>query len=160
MDKMAREKKIAQLEDLPGLVETTVRGLGEAILDSPFRPGGWTVRQLVHHLADSHMNAFIRFKLAMTEEQPTIKPYNQDEWAKLPDSVGLPVDASLQVLRGVHLRLVKLLRALPDDAWFRTIVHPERGRMSLDDLLEIYSGHGLKHVEHMRKAIEAARLTS
>ncbi len=156
MDKMAREKKIAQLQELPELVETTVRGLGEATLDSPFRTGAWTVRQLVHHLADSHMNAFIRFKLAMTEEQPTIKPYNQDEWSSLPDSVSFPVDASLKVLSGLHARWVRLLRAMPDEAWSRTIMHPERGVMSLDDLLEVYAGHGLKHLEHMRKAIEAA----
>ncbi len=156
MDSMTRDKKIAQLEELPGLVEATVKGLEGAVLDSPYRAGGWTARQLVHHLADSHMNAFIRFKLAITEQQPTVKPYDQDEWSKLPDSVGFPVDASLQVLRGVHVRLVQLLRSLPEESWSRTVVHPERGRLSLDDLLEIYAGHGLKHVEHMRKAIEAA----
>lgn len=156
MDTMTREKRIAQLEELPGLVEAAVAGLEEAALDSPFRAGGWTARQLVHHLADSHMNAFVRFKLAMTEEQPTIKPYNQDEWSKLPDVLSPPVAASLQVLHGVHTRWVALLRAIPAEAWSRSILHPERGRLSLDDLLEIYAGHGVKHLDHIRKAIDAS----
>jgi len=159
MDRTTREKMIAQLDELPGLVETTVSGTKEAVLDAPFRPGGWTARQLVHHLADSHMNAFIRFRLALTEDQPTVKPYNQDAWSALPDSVSLPIDSSLAVLRGVHTRWVTLLRALPDEAWRRTILHPERGRMSLEDLLEVYAGHGVKHVEHIRKALDAAGMS-
>lgn len=159
MDRTTRETLIAQLEELPGLVDATVAGTQEAVLDAPFRPGGWTARQLVHHLADSHMNAFIRFRLALTEDQPTVKPYNQDAWSALPDSVSLPIDSSLAVLRGVHTRWVSLLRAIPDEAWGRTVLHPERGRMSLEDLLEVYAGHGVKHVEHIRKALDAAGMS-
>jgi len=116
MDRTTREKMIAQLDELPGLVETTVSGTKEAVLDAPFRPGGWTARQLVHHLADSHMNAFIRFRLALTEDQPTVKPYNQDAWSALPDSVSLPIDSSLAVLSASMRSSPDLKRALTCDS--------------------------------------------
>ncbi len=160
MDRMTREKMIAELEKLPGAVEAAVSGRDDAVLDAPFRAGGWTARQLVHHLADSHMNAFIRFKLALTEDQPTIKPYDQDAWSALPDSLSLPIDPSLRILRGLHMRMVTLLRAIPDEAWSRKLMHPERGWMSLEDLLEVYAAHGATHVEHIRKALEAAGSTA
>ncbi len=141
-----RREGIARLLELPGLVEEAVRGLDERQLDTPYRDGGWTVRQVVHHLADSHMNAYIRTKLTLTEEHPPLKPYDQDEWAKLGDAAGLPLAPSLAILHGLHERWAALLESVPEDAWSRTAYHPERGDITLDDQLALYAGHGVNHV--------------
>src|SRR5512140_3635639 len=107
---------INDIEMLPRNLEAAVRGLTDAQLDTPYRDGGWTVRQVVHHLADSHMNAFVRMKLALTEDNPPVKPYDQDKWACQPDVLGVPLESSLQILRGLHARWTLLFRALPAEA--------------------------------------------
>ena len=139
-----RQSKIAQIRDFPPIIRSAVRDLNDKQLDTPYRDGGWTPRQVVHHLADSHMNAYLRFRWLITEDHPTIKTYEQDDWAKLPDS-RLPLDSSLTILEGLHKRWAALLESLPDAAWSRTGTHPEIGEVTLDDLLEIYSGHGVHH---------------
>ena len=143
-----RQEKIGRIEELPRLLEDAVRGLDDRQLDTPYREGGWTVRQVVHHVADSHANAVIRIKLTLTEERPALKPYDQDEWARLTDTA-LPLEPSLAILRGLHQRWTALLRAVPEDAWSRTAYHPERGDITLDDQLDLYAGHGANHVRQI-----------
>ena len=143
-----RRVAIDALAVAPEALRAAVRGLADEQLDTPYRPGGWTVRQLVHHVADSHLNAYIRFKLGLTEDDPTIKPYDQDAWVTLPDS-SLPVAVSLDLLDGVHTRLVALLRATPATSFSRIIQHPENGPMTLDQMLGIYSWHGRHHTAHI-----------
>jgi hypothetical protein len=145
---MDRQQMIDALKVLPDQVSDAVRGLNERQLDTPYRQDGWTVRQVVHHLADSHMNAFIRVKLILTEERPALKPYSQDDWARLSDS-RLPVDASVAILRGLHERWAELLGSLPQASWNRAGFHPERGEVTVDSLLATYAGHGAKHVEQI-----------
>jgi len=141
-----RHEKIARIEALPSILEKAITGLTDSQLDTPYREGGWTVRQVVHHLADSHMNAFIRAKLIVTENNPTLKPYNQDDWARTADVRALPVQSSFLILKGLHERWVTFLKSLPDDAWSRTAQHPELGPVTLERQLLIYAGHGDKHV--------------
>ena len=143
-----RRAAIEALAVAPEALRAAVRGLTDEQLDTPYRPGGWTARQLVHHVADSHLNAYIRFKLGLTENDPTIKPYDQDSWVTLPDS-SLPVVVSLDLLDGVHTRLVALLRATPAAAFSRTIQHPENGPMTLDLMLGVYAWHGRHHTAHI-----------
>ena len=143
-----RTAKIVQLAACPPALRNAVAGLSDDQLDTPYRDGGWTPRQVVHHVADSHAHAYMRFKCVVAEEHPTIKTYDQDVWAAFPDSM-LPVDCSLTLLDGLHGRWVGFLSALPDDAWKRTANHPERGDMTLDDFLEIYSAHGAKHARQI-----------
>ena len=145
------EKRAACIRDiaeLPALLRGAVKGLTDAQLDTPYRDGGWTVRQLVHHVADSHMNAFIRFKLALTEQNPAIKPYNQDAWVTTADAA-LGVETSLAVLDGVHARLARLLSSMDAAAFARTFMHPENGLTSLDRNLQIYAWHGKHHAAHV-----------
>jgi uncharacterized damage-inducible protein DinB len=137
---------VERLRRLPDLLEAAVRGLSDPQLDTPYRVGGWTVRQVVHHLADSHMNAFVRCKLILTEEHPTLKPYDQDRWALLVDAQRLPIASSLAIVRGLHERWCRLLDSLSDAHWVRAGQHPERGEVTLDSLLATYAGHGEKHV--------------
>jgi hypothetical protein len=120
-----------------------------AKLDTPYREGGWTARQVVHHLADSHMNAFIRFRLALTEQNPTIKPYNESEWAKLPDAA-LDPQLSVQILDGLHQRWHRMLEAMREEDFTRTAVHPEHGPITLDWLLQLYAWHGRHHIGHLK----------
>ncbi|MFI5165888.1 MAG: YfiT family bacillithiol transferase [Thermoanaerobaculales bacterium] len=140
-----RREQIQAIADLPAAVELAVRDLSEEQLDTPYREGGWTVRQVVHHLPDSHMNAYVRMKLAFTEEHPTLKPYDQDAWSRLAD-VKLPVAPSLALLRALHERWAAFLRSLPAQAWGRRAYHPEHGDMTLDDILASYVHHGANHV--------------
>ncbi len=139
-----RTAKIAQIAACPPVLRKAVEGLSDSQLDTPYRDGGWTVRQVVHHLADSHANAYLRFRWVVTEDHPTIKTYDQDVWATLPDTM-LPLEPSLKIVDGLHERWAAFLSALPDNAWSRTATHPERGEITLDDLLDIYSEHGEKH---------------
>ncbi len=141
-----RRTLIDKIVALPAKVEATIKGMSDTQLDTPYGEGKWTPRQVVHHLADGHINAFCRFKLILTEDHPTIKPYNQDLWAKLPDTVSAPVEPSLQIIRGVHDRWSRLLRSIPESNWSRSAHHSERGEVTLDALLTIYAGHGEKHV--------------
>ncbi len=145
-----RARLIAQIDMLPRQFRAAVAGLTPRQLDTPYRPGGWTVRQLIHHLPDSHMNAYIRSKLALTENQPTIKPYEQQLWAELADSRDTPVEVSLMLLDALHGRWVALLRSLDSEGFSRTVVHPEQGRhMSVDDILAYYAWHGAHHTAHI-----------
>ena len=140
---------IDEIASAPANLRAAVAGLTTAQLDTEYRPGGWTVRQVIHHLPDSHMNAFIRFKLALTEDEPTIKPYDEARWATLADVQATPVETSLALLDNLHERWVKLLRALsPADA-ARRFRHPELGTVSLDDTLALYAWHGRHHIAHI-----------
>lgn len=120
-----------------------------ASLDKPYREGGWTARQVVHHVADSHMNAFVRFRLALTEDNPTVKPYNETEWAKLADAKEDPA-VSIQILDGLHRRWHTMLTSMSDADWKRPLVHPDHGPVSLDWLLQLYAWHGRHHIGHIR----------
>ena len=137
------------IEQTPAKLRAAVRGLSDGQLDTPYRDGGWTVRQLSHHVPDSHMNAYIRFKLALTEDNPTIKPYMEDRWAELPDARQSPIEPSLALLESLHLRWMRVLRDLSDTEWKRTFRHPELGPMSLEKTLALYSWHGRHHVAHI-----------
>ncbi len=141
---------IAEIAETPAALRSAVAGLSREQLETPYRPGGWTVKQVVHHLPDSHLNAYTRFKLALTENEPTIKPYDEAAWAKLPDSAKVPHDVSLDLLESLHLRWVGLLRSLNAADFRRTLKHPERERvMTLGQLLALYAWHGRHHVGHI-----------
>jgi hypothetical protein len=140
---------VRQIAEAPAALRAAIRGLTDAELERPYRPDGWTVRQLVHHVADSHLNAYIRFKWTLTESNPTIKPYDQDSWAKLPDTRLTPVDVSLDLLEAVHKRWGTILEGLHADEWGRSLMHPEYGPMTLDRLLQLYAWHGRHHVAHV-----------
>jgi uncharacterized damage-inducible protein DinB len=137
---------IAEVEVLPDTLRTAVDGLSEDQLDTPYRPGGWTVRQVVHHLPDSHLNSYTRFRLALTEQNPLIKPYAEAAWAELPDAKAAPIEPSLSLLDGLHRRWAMLLRALSDADFRRTFQHPERGQIALDWTLGLYAWHSRHHV--------------
>ena len=140
---------IRQIAETPGALRAAVAHLDETQLDRPYRPGGWSVRQLVHHVADSHLNAYIRFKWTLTEQNPTIKPYDQDAWAGLADTKLTPVGVSLDLLQAVHTRWGALLESLAEEDWARPLTHPENGPMTLDRLLQMYAWHGRHHVAHV-----------
>lgn len=141
---------ISEIEQMPANLKSTLKGLNDAQFDTPYRDGGWTVRQVVHHLADSHMNAYIRFKLALTEDKPTIKPYLEKLWAEMDDSAKLPVDVSLSILKPLHERMVHVLKTIKGDQFERTIFHPESKReMSAKFLVALYAWHGRHHVAHI-----------
>ncbi len=144
-----RTQCIQHIADAPAKLKAAISGLTETQLDTPYRDGGWTVRQVVHHLADSHMNAYIRFKLAMTEEKPTIKTYKENVWAEALDARTAPVEASMQLLNGLHERWVMVLRGMKDEEFSLPFMHPERGEMVLDFLLQLYAWHGQHHVAHI-----------
>jgi|SRR5690348_656566 len=139
---------IDAIAETPKKLKAAIEGLGEHQLDTPYRPGGWTVRQVVHHVPDSHMNSYVRFKLALTEDEPTIKPYDEARWAELTDSKA-PVELSLQLLENLHKRWVLLLNSLTPSNWQRKFRHPERGMMTLDENVQLYAWHGRHHVAHI-----------
>jgi hypothetical protein len=140
---------MAEVEALPKHLKQAIAGLTETQLDTPYRPGGWTVRQVVHHLADSHINSYVRFRLAFTEDAPTIKPYNEAAWADLADAKIARAEVSLHLLEALHARWIMLLRSFKSADMARTFVHPERGAMSLDQALGLYAWHGRHHVAHI-----------
>jgi DinB superfamily len=144
-----REKFIADIAQAPEALRAAVQGLSAQQLDTPYREGGWTVRQVAHHVPDSHMNAYVRFKLALTEDEPTIKPYAEDRWAELADTKSTPVEVSLTLLESLHHRWVQLLRSLTPEDWKRQFRHPELGVVPLDKNLAQYSWHGRHHVAHV-----------
>jgi DinB superfamily len=144
-----RQRFIDQIAEAPAKLCAAVEGLSPRQLDTPYRPGGWTVRQVVHHLPDSHLNSYVRFKLALTEEGPTIKPYYEDRWAELEDARHAPLDISLTLLESLHRRWVMLLRSLAEKDFARTFLHPELGVMSLEKNLSLYAWHGRHHVAHI-----------
>jgi hypothetical protein len=141
---------IAAIAEVPGALRAAVAGLTREQLDTPYRPGGWTVKQVVHHVPDSHMNAYVRFKLALTEAEPTIKPYEEAAWAELADSRRVPIEVSLDLLDALHLRWVALLRSMGPADFARGLVHPEHKRvLSLKQMLGLYAWHGRHHVAHI-----------
>lgn len=143
-----RRQCIDAIAEAPARLRAAVAGLSDQQLDTPYRPGGWTVRQVTHHVPDSHMNAFIRLKLALTEDQPTIKPYNEARWALLADAKA-PIEPSLALLENLHKRWVTLWRSLTSPDWERKLNHPESGVMTLDCLVASYAWHGRHHVAHI-----------
>lgn len=144
-----RASLIEQIETTPGQMRAAVAGLSDEQLDTPYRPGGWTVRQVVHHVPESHMNSYIRFKLAITEDEPTVKPYFEDRWAQLQDALVSPVEPSLDLLDALHRRWVWFLRSLEDGDFDRTFQHPELGVVSLNKNVALYAWHGRHHVAHI-----------
>jgi hypothetical protein len=140
---------IRQIAQAPADLRRAVAGLTDAQLDTPYRPGGWTVRQLAHHVPDSHINSYTRFRLALTEQEPVIKPYDEKRWAELPDSRTLPVEMSLALLENLHARWVPLLRSLSGAEWKRCFRHPELGLVSLENNAALYAWHGRHHVAHI-----------
>ena len=144
-----RREWIARIAAMPARFRAAVAGLSPEQLDTPYRDGGWTVRQLVHHLPDSHMNAYVRFKLALTEDNPPVKTYEEALWAQLPDTHDTAPEVSLALLDALHTRWINLLAALDDAQWRRTLHHPEWGGIALDTLLAQYAWHGDHHVAHV-----------
>jgi hypothetical protein len=150
-----RVASIAVLANLPGALRSAVRGLSDAQLDTPYRDGGWTVRQLVHHVADSHINAYVRMRLALTEDFPTTKPYEEALWAELADARTAPVGVSLDLLESLHARWVLLLKSLTvDDFENRGHVHPAMGRQTVEQILAVYDWHSRHHTAHVLKLRE------
>jgi uncharacterized damage-inducible protein DinB len=147
--KEQKAQQIGEVAQAPSNLRAAVKGLSEAQLDTPYRPKGWTVRQVVHHVPDSHLNAYVRFKLALTEDDPTIKPYAEDRWAKLADTQATPIEVSLALLDNLHDRWIRLLRSLKPQDWKRTFRHPELGAVSLEKNLALYAWHGRHHVAHI-----------
>ena len=143
------EDALAAIAALPNVVRNATEWLDDAQLGTRYRPGGWTVRQVVHHLADSHMHGLMRVKLALTEDNPTIKPYDENAYALLGDMT-LPLSVSLRILDGVHARWMAVYQAMAPEQWSRTFVHPERGEtMDLASHLQLYAWHGRHHVAHI-----------
>src|SRR5271155_5585733 len=145
-----RREHIDAIAETPARLSAAVSGLNPEQLDTPYRPGGWTVRQVAHHLPDSHMNAFARFKLALTEDVPTIKPYDEARWAELADAKMAPISSSLDLLESLHKRWVLMLKSLAPEDWARKFRHPEHEKpMSIDNSLALYAWHGKHHVAHI-----------
>jgi uncharacterized damage-inducible protein DinB len=144
-----RARAIQEIAATPDKLRAAVKGLNDAQLDTPYREGGWTVRQVVHHVADSHMNSYVRFRLALTETQPTIKPYEESAWAKLEDAAHAPIEVSLRLIEPLHERWVRLLRSLKPEEFSRTFRHPEHGARTIDWLLFLYEWHGKHHTAHI-----------
>ncbi len=143
-------KFIAAIAETPAALRSAVKGLSREQLDTRYRPGGWTVRQVIHHVPDSHMNAYTRFKLALTEDVPTIRTYEEAAWAELPDSQNVPIEVSLDLLDALHLRWLALLRSMDQAAFRRELRHPEHGRvLTLEQMLGLYAWHGRHHVAHI-----------
>jgi len=145
----SREENINTLAELPARLRAAVEALTDEQLDTPYRPEGWTLRQTVHHIADSHINTVIRFKLALTEDEPpTIKPYMEDRWAELADSK-LPVDVSFAIIDGVHTRLVAMLRSLSEEEFQKEFIHPETGPWTIEKATALYAWHSKHHTAHI-----------
>jgi hypothetical protein len=145
---------ITTIKEFPGRLRQAIINLNEKQLDTPYRTGGWTIRQVVHHVADSHMNALLRFKWALTEENPTIKPYEEADWALLPD-YRLPVEPSLRILEGLHLHWAALLESFNEEEWSRTFMHPSSGEtMQLKKALALYAWHSKHHLAHVAETVK------
>ncbi|HEY0931909.1 MAG TPA: putative metal-dependent hydrolase [Gemmatimonas sp.] len=151
----ARAEHVARIAALPSGLTAALQGISEAQFDMPYRQEGWTIRQLVHHVADSHLNAYIRLKLALTEHEPTIKPYDQDAWVELADVRTVSPQVSLAMLTAVHERWVATMRGMTEDQFGRSFYHPENGRMTVDQMLALYAWHGDHHVAHIVNALRS-----
>ena len=144
-----RAAAVGAIAEAPALLRRAVAGLDDEQLDTPYRPGGWTVRQVVHHVPDSHLNAYIRLKIALTEEEPTIRPYEEAPWAELPEAKSAPIEVSLALLDSLHQRWNLALRALTPEDWQRPFIHPAMGRLTIEQLAALYTWHGRHHVAHI-----------
>ncbi len=151
----ARKQAIEEIAAAPAKMRAAVKGLNDAQLDTAYREGGWTARQVVHHVADSHLNAYVRLRLALTEDEPTIKPYAEGSWAELPDAKSAPVEVSLAMMDSLHDRWVRLLRTLSDGDYAKTFRHPEHGVRTVDWLLFLYTWHGKHHTAHITQLRQA-----
>jgi uncharacterized damage-inducible protein DinB len=150
IDEADHPRLIAEIAETPGALRSAVAGLSRDQLETRYRAGGWTIKQVVHHVPDSHLNAYTRFKLALTEDEPTIKPYEEAKWAELPDSARVPIDVSLDLLDALHQRWVSLLRSMETSDFQRGLRHPEYGRLlTLQQMLGLYAWHGRHHVAHI-----------
>lgn len=154
-DEENRQQLIATIRELPGKMRALTESLSKDQLELPYRPGGWTIQQVVHHVADSHLNSIIRFKLGLTENTPTIKPYDEGAWAKLRDTEVTPIAVSVQLLEALHLRWVNLLDGFAESDWQRKVYHPEsKAKITLDEFLGSYAWHGEHHLAHIRLALD------
>jgi hypothetical protein len=149
LDPAERQKLIRAIADTPKNLDAALKGMTEKQLDTPYRPGGWTIRKVVHHLADSHMNAYCRVKFALTENAPTIKAYDEDAWAGLPDSL-MPIAPSVALLSGLHERWVNLMESMKPEDFQKTVTHPEHGPITVDFLVALYGWHGPHHTGHVK----------
>ena len=140
---------IGQIAALPAELRRAAGAMTEKQLDTPYREGGWTARQVIHHLADSHVNSYVRCRLALTEDRPAIRPYDENKWAELPDGKSGPLEPSLGLIEALHARWVALLRTLTPEDFDRPLVHPERGEFSLGRMVRIYAWHGKHHLAHL-----------
>ena len=150
-----RQQAIDEIASTPSKLRAAVKGLNDSQLDTAYRDGGWTVRQVIHHVPDSHLNAYVRLKLALTESAPTIKPYAEDKWAQLADSRSTPIEVSLSLLESLHTRWDLLWRSLAPEDFSRKLIHPDHGERNIDWLVFIYAWHGEHHnahITHLRKA--------
>lgn len=152
VNEQVRRGFISDLRELPLKVRAAVENLSDEQLKTPYRPEGWTVRQVVHHIADSHINALCRIKLTLTEDVPTIRPYDEAEWAKLSDSE-LPLEPSLKIIEGVHSRIVEILSNLSEEDFKRRLIHPDSGEWTLEKFIGLYAWHGKHHTAHIRQAV-------
>src|SRR5262245_60739556 len=159
LDRAARETHLKTIEDTPANVRALAAGLSDAQLATPYRPGGWTIRQVIHHLPESHMNAYVRMKLALTEDAPAIKTYEEQLWADLPDVACCPVDVSIRLLDALHTRWAILLRALPEAELAKVFVHPEWGRVTLDEAIAMYAWHCRHHTAHIEQALRRSAIS-
>jgi len=153
LDAKTRQSHLATLEQTPARVRTLVSGLADARLDTPYRPGGWTVRQVVHHLPDSHLNAYIRHKLAVTENLPAVKTYEEQLWAELPEAKSGPIAMSLDLLDALHRRWVAFLRGIPEGDLQKAFSHPEWKRVTVDESIAMYAWHCRHHTAHIEQAL-------
>ena len=157
LDRAARFAYLQTIEQLPARMRALVTDLTCAQLETPYRPGGWTIRQVVHHVPDSHLNAYIRMKLAMTEEAPAIRTYEEARWAELPEAKTGPPEMSIALLEALHRRWVAFLRALPDAEFGKAYVHPELGRVTLDEAITLYAWHCRHHASHIELGLKQGR---
>jgi hypothetical protein len=153
LDRATRSACLDTIEQLPARVRSLVAGLTDAQLDTPYRPGGWTIRQVIHHVPDSHMNAYIRMKLAATEEMPTVKTYQEDRWAELPDGKSGSISMSLDLLDALHRRWVAFLRGLPEQDLQKAFSHADWGRVTIDESIAMYAWHSRHHAAHIEQAL-------
>jgi hypothetical protein len=157
LEPAARERYLATIDAAPARFRSLVAGLSDAQLDTPYRPGGWTIRQVVHHVPDSHLNAYVRMKLAVTEDQPVIKTYEESRWAELPDGKTGPVNISLALLEALHTRWLAFLRALPASDFSKTFTHPQWGSVTVDEAIVMYEWHCRHHAAHIENALVHSR---
>jgi hypothetical protein len=158
LDRATRTAFVKTIEDTPARFRALVGGLSDAQLETTYRPGGWTIRQVVHHVPESHMNAYIRMKMAATEDSPAIKTYEEQLWAELPDAKTAPAELSLSLLEALHRRWVLFLKNLSDAEYARTFKHPDWGTVTIDEAVALYEWHCRHHLAHVEQALAAAVL--